>query len=284
MTGVTDKPTFVGIGAQKCASTWLYRVLQDHPDVYVSEEKELNFFSYHFDRGYQWYQKHFGGREEQKVFGEISPSYFTESDVPRRVFEYRQDMKIIVSFRDPVQRALSNHRHEVRVGHLNSGDISFEAGLANNPMYVQQGCYATHLKRWLEYFPSDRIFSVLMEDIQADPLGVARRLYEFVDVDPDFVPPSIEKRYNVSYANRSQGLRKLKDMAYSMASKPGLRWTWSLGKALGLRSAYRKVNTLPSEEAIPEPPAELIDGLRDRFAPEVKDLSRLLNRSLDAWL
>ena len=281
MTG--NKPTFVGIGAQKCASTWLYHVLQDHPEVQVSEEKELNFFSFNFDRGYQWYEHHFADAAKS-VCGEISPSYFCEEGVPQRVREYRKDMKVIVSFRDPVERALSNHRHEVRLGNFHSPDNSFESGLTNNPMYVQQGRYATHLKRWLAYFPEEQIFSVLMEDIKADPLAVAQRLYEFVGVDATFEPQSIDRKYNVSFANRSQGLRRIKDVAYKMSSTPGLRWTWSLGKKLGLRSAYRKVNTMESSEAIQEPPADLLHGLREKFAPELRGLAELIRRPLDSWL
>lgn len=38
------KPGFIGIGAQKCASSWIYDILLDHPEVSMSEKKELDFF------------------------------------------------------------------------------------------------------------------------------------------------------------------------------------------------------------------------------------------------
>jgi hypothetical protein len=82
-----------------------------------------------------------------------------------------------LSLRDPVERALSNHRHEVRVGHLAGADLSFETGLANNPMYVEQGLYATHLKNWMRHFPRADILVVLMEDIASDPLAVSKTVY-----------------------------------------------------------------------------------------------------------
>jgi len=65
-------PTFIGIGAQKCASTWLYEILRDHPQVVLSEPKELDFFSYRYHYGQQWYGRHFSARSEASAMGEIS--------------------------------------------------------------------------------------------------------------------------------------------------------------------------------------------------------------------
>ena len=52
-------PTMIGIGAQKCASSWVHAALGVHPQIGVSEPKEVDFFSYYYDRGYQWYETHF---------------------------------------------------------------------------------------------------------------------------------------------------------------------------------------------------------------------------------
>lgn len=40
-------PTFLGIGAPKCGTTWLYAQLKGHPDVWLTPIKELHYF----DRG-----------------------------------------------------------------------------------------------------------------------------------------------------------------------------------------------------------------------------------------
>lgn len=280
----SSKPSFIGIGAQKCASTWLYRVLEEHPEVRVSDVKELDFFSFHFNHGYQWYEKHFANGQQHKACGEISPSYFCEQGVPRRVFNYDPNLKIIVCFRDPVDRLLSNHRHEVREGHFSLENNSLQVGLANNPMYVEQGKYATHLKNWYQFFPKDQIFIIFMEEIETDPFGVARKLYSFIDVDSSFQPRSGDKKYNVSHANRSLYLRRVKDMAYDASQVPGFGWMWGLLDALGLKSVYRKINRMPSPAVIPQPPEELIASLRQQYEPEIRELSKLIGRSLDAWL
>jgi len=215
--------------------------------------------------------------------GEISPSYFCEAGVPERIHNYAPDAKILVSFRDPVQRALSNHRHEVRVGHFTGADLTFEAGLKNNPMYVEQGRYATHLERWLEYFPREQILVVLQEDIATAPLAVAREVCRFVGVDEDYEPQGLTKKFNRSYANRSQYVAGFKDRLYALTRLPGVSWLWSLASTLGVRSLYRRFNTVPSDVAIPDPDDRTLAELRKHFHPEVKRLSNLLNRDLGSW-
>ena len=278
------KPTFIGIGAQKCASTWLHRVLREHPQVGLPEEKEIDFFSYRFDHGYQWYEERFRGCEGKVAVGEISPSYFCEPAVPERLHRYLPSARIVVSLRDPVTRALSNHRHEVRLGRTGLADHSFEAGLANNPMYIEQGRYATHMQRWLRFFPPEQILVLFMEDIEQDPGAVAQTVYDFLGVE--WAPESalLSERVNGSYATRYRLLARVKDLAYEGTNKGGLRWLWGLGGTIGARALYRRINVLPSSEVIPPAREETLARLREVFAPEVRELSRITGRPLDSWL
>jgi hypothetical protein len=50
------EPNFIVIGAQKSGTTWLYRNLRQHPDIFMPPEqhKELFFFSYRYNRGWDW--------------------------------------------------------------------------------------------------------------------------------------------------------------------------------------------------------------------------------------
>jgi hypothetical protein len=125
---------------------------------------------------------------------------------------------------------------------------------------------------------------IFMEDIVSDPRAVARSVFEFVGVDPGHCPHGLESRYNRSFANRYQALARVKDGVYRCADRPGLRWLWGAGAAIGLRAAYRRFNVLPSERVIPQPDDRTLAQLRARFAPEVRELSRLIGRPLDHWL
>jgi hypothetical protein len=278
------KPNFIGIGAQKCASTWIYRILREHPQIGVSDEKEIDFFSYHYNAGYQWYERRFDHCAGKTAVGEISPSYFYEPAVPRRVADYLPSAKIIVSLRDPVERALSNHRFEVGLGRFNGSDLSFEAGLANNPCYEEQGRYATHLKRWMSCFPRDQILVLLSEEIALHPVRICAMVYDFLEVDSRYIPRGLIERPNTSHATRSGRLAEWKDRLYRGTRHPAARWIWRLGATVGLRALYRGINVVPSEKVIPAPKAETLARLRVRFAPEIIELSRILGRPLDHWL
>lgn len=278
------KPTFLGLGAQKCASTWLHRVLTTHPDVVLPEVKELNFFSHYYDHGYQWYERLFDGCVGARCTGEVSPSYFHDPAAPSRVRRYREDMKLLVTLRDPAERAISNHRHDVRMGNLRGDDLSFEAGLANNPMYIEQGLYAKHLNNWLRFFPAEQIHVVLVDDIEADPARVAREVFDYLGIEASYRPAALTQRFNRSFANRSQSLVRWKDRIYNLSQSPGMGWLWSTAAGIGARDLYRRLNVAESESVIPPVCPGTIEDLHRRFAPDVRELQSLLGRDLSSWL
>jgi hypothetical protein len=277
------KVSFIGLGAQKCASTWLHRVLAAHPEISMPAEKELNFFSHRFDHGYQWYERQFPKSGPAWCAGEVSPSYFHDRSVAPRASAYHPEIKVMVTLRDPVERAISNHCHEVRMGHLSGPDLSFEAGLANNPMYVEQSLYAKHLANWLSYFPRSRMWVALVDDIRADSVGVARCAFRFLGVDDSVVPEGVNRQYNVGHTNRWNGLGMLKDHTYRMTRRRGLSWLWSAAMGIGARDLYRRVNIVPGDQGIPPVCPETIVRLNALFADDVRRLEALLGRDLSCW-
>lgn len=277
------KPSFIGLGAQKCASTWLHRVLAAHPAVTVPAVKEVDFFSYRFDHGYQWYERQFGAGAASSCAGEVSPSYFHDPAAPARVKRYCPDVRILLTLRDPVERALSNHRHEVRLGHLVGRDLSFEAGLRNNPMYIEQGLYAKHLENWLACFPLSQIHVVLLEDIEVDPDGVAEGVFRFLGIDAAVRPEQLNQHFNQSVSSRSQRLFNAKERLYRASQDTGLSWIWSAAVRIGARDLYRRLNTAPPDEVEATMCAQTEQKLRQRFAADIDSLESLLGRSLDQW-
>lgn len=55
------KLDFLVIGAQKSATTTLFKYLEEHPNIYMPPEKEAPFFNLdeRFERGIEWYLKEF---------------------------------------------------------------------------------------------------------------------------------------------------------------------------------------------------------------------------------
>lgn len=277
------KATFIGIGAQKCASSWLYDILADHPEAALSDKKELDFFSYRYEQGYRWYESQFFDKPGARAVGEISPSYFNEASVPDRARLYSSDLRILLSLRDPVERALSQHRHQIRIGMIPGPDYRFESALADNPSYIDQGRYATHLSRWLSCFPQDQVLVVLMEDIRKDPEATARKVYAFLGIDPGHRSAALHEKSNPSYAVRSRVTDSAIQRVRRTARQLGLGGLWQALGDSGLRRLYRRVNRKPSEAVVPPVPAQTLDSLRAAFLDEVVSLEELLGRNLEGW-
>lgn len=277
------RPSFIGLGGQKCASSWLYMVFRDHPDVFVTVPKELDFFSAFYDRGFQWYESFFAVADGKAAIGEISPSYLPDRDAPARAHAYNPDFRIIVALRDPVERAYSNHLHDVRLGHYSGQDLSFEAGLANNPMYVEQSRYATHLSRWTKYFPSKQIHVLLQEEIRSDPRGAARGLYAFLGVDSGHVSESVADRANESYLPKSENRERIVRGIGRVVRKTGLGWFASWLHRVGFIAAIHRGNRLNIREIVPPMREETRGRLQELLAEETLTLAEMLNRESLPW-
>jgi hypothetical protein len=276
---------FIGIGGQKCASTWIYDILVGHPEVCLSKNKELDFFSNYWDRGFEWYRAQFESNvaDQAVAVGEVSPSYLYDMDAPMRVRQYDRDMKIIVTLRNPVERAYSNHKHNIRHGFVLSGDLTFESGLQTNPTYIEHGLYAAHLQHWYESFPKDQILVVLFDDIVNAPSSVALAVYRFLGIDDGYVSSALGKKSNESVAVTNVSLALRIDRLRKSINGAGMTWVWALFRGLGLRRLYRQLNTRDIDQAIPKMRPETCAYLSTFYLDDIINTERLLGRDLAAW-
>lgn len=277
------KPTFLGVGAQKCASTWVHRILDAHPQVSVSDPKELDFFSCYFDRGHGWYEQFFAGAGDAAAAGETSPSYFYNDAAVERARAYNPDFKILVCLRDPVERMYSNHLHEVRKGHIAGGDLSFEAAMALNPMYFHQSLYARHLKKWLAAFGAKNVLVLLQEDIAQDPRAEAARVCAFLGVDADFDSEFFDRRANENVVYRNPAIGAVYGAIGGAARAVGMggviRWA---KKTDGVSTIWSAAKENLRERTPPMRP-ETIAALRADLADDMSELSALLGRKDLPW-
>lgn len=275
------RPDAIGIGAQKCASSWIHSVAGSHPEIGTSTPKEVDFFSYHYDRGYLWYESHFQEAPTASLYFESSPSYFHDPRAPMRVRNYHTEMKVLVLLRDPLKRALSNHMHEIIKGHIPT--CPFETGLANNPAYVEQGLYATHLERWYDAFPQTQIKVMFAEDIAADAGRSARELFAFLAVNAAFDSPILHERRNESDRARLPYLRVALRAGGDWMRRRGLEPTLTRLKATRPIAALLGANKIEIRQEIPPMAPETARQLAQIFEPEMDRLRMLLNRDTLPW-
>lgn len=277
------KPTFICLGGQKCASTWIRKILEDHPEVFVSNPREVDFFSHYFHFGYSWYARHFDDAGSAKAIGEVSPSYFCDPLAPERVHQHQPDVKLILVLRDPIRRAFSNHLHEIRLGHFHGDDLRFEAGLENNPMYLFQSRYGTHLASWLKIFPMSQLLLLLQEEVQADPAAEARRLYRFLNVDPDHQSEFLHRRSHESVGARYPALFRAWRTVGDFGRRRGLGAVVEAIKRQPPVAAIMAANRVDLRTEIPHMRPETEQALQRELAAELFTLAELTGRTDWPW-
>ena len=134
------RPTFIGIGGHKCASTWLAECLYCHPEVLMTSPKEIQFFDRNSGKGMGWYLKHFRNGKEYKAAGEFTPRYLVNV-LPTDIRDALGNLQVIVSLRNPVSRFVSHYQHYIRRGLLSKQQV----GCSSHPGLTTQLLCFQHL-------------------------------------------------------------------------------------------------------------------------------------------
>lgn len=276
------KPTFIGAGVQKCATSWLHEVLNNHPEVYSSDPKEIDFFTSFYNRGYEWYERRFEAGAAAIARGETSPSYFSDPAAPGRIRAYDSDLRIIIIFRDPVDRAFSNHLHEIRKGHFTKS-LAFEDGLQNNPCYLEQSCYATNLRRWFDQFPREQVLCLIFEEIAASPEAAMRTVYRFLGVREDAGAVLAGRRSNESVAFRNEGLQAILQRGGHALRRMGFGEPLERVKTLSAVKRLMDLNKKDLRLAVPPMSRETRARLAGELADEMRELATMLGREELPW-
>ena len=198
-------PELIVIGAQKCATTSLWRYLDLHPEISMAAGKETNFFLWHHDQGTGFYDGRFD--PAARVCGEACPDYsvrpFSEG-VAERIARLSPGARLIYLVRDPVQRVVSHWMHAASLGR---DPLPFAESVAAEEFpdseYVLRSRYWWQLEPFRETFPEERLRIVVQEDLAADPVRTVRDLYAFAGVDPTAAPePELRRRFHQSESKR----------------------------------------------------------------------------------
>ena len=108
------KPDIFITGVMKGGTTILHDYICTHPQIDAGSQKEIHYFSLHYDKGPEWYDSHFTDVENSHRTIDASPTYFdaaNTSQIPRLIRAFTNDPRVIVITRDPVARAISQFIH-----------------------------------------------------------------------------------------------------------------------------------------------------------------------------
>lgn len=288
-------PDFVIVGAARCGTTSLYAYLREHPEVFMSPEKETDYFSLgdlpaddvppnasaYRARTLADYERLFAGAGGARAVGEASPTYLFYSRSAQRMQRLLPDAKVICVLRDPVERAYSHFALARKMGFEITED--FEAAVALEDerwasdrsmrfTYTRASLYHDGLREFWWRFPRARILVLPFDQLAADPAGTMRTVYEFVGVDPSFTP-DVTVVHNRSMLPKSTLVREAFARPYR------------LRRFLQRNLPPRLVTRLG--DLIMRPPpriaAETRARLLPRFVDDVRRLEALLGRELGPW-
>jgi len=225
---ITDNlPTFLGIGAQKAGTTWLYEMLKKHPEICVpSQVKELMFFDVqknYSSLGIEGYLSYFHNCDgnRHKAIGEITPGYLWTApfckekyaisqfriNTPKRVYEnLGSSIKLIVLLRNPVKRAVSAYLHHLYKKRYSLNESILDIGQRHG--IIHMGFYYRHLIHWMKYFPLTSFNIAIYEQVTKNKNDYLKNLFDFLGVDREYIPPDQNKRYQkkFDYEHKTDGI------------------------------------------------------------------------------
>lgn len=109
--GKPNKPSFIIIGAQKAGTDALMGYLKKDSRLFASYGESSFFSTNNYNKGINWYHELFRNYHKGKMYFEKTPEYIYYPEVPKRIFDYNKNIKLIVLLRDPVKRAYSGWNH-----------------------------------------------------------------------------------------------------------------------------------------------------------------------------
>jgi hypothetical protein len=280
-------PTFLIPGAGKSGTSWIARNLSYHRDVFIPHAKEPAFFSTYPNIGvYSWgmwfYKKNFGDYRGEQHIGEASTVYMYDPSSPALIYRHIPEVQLIFVLRNPIDRVYANYWQEIKAGKKmdNFGDM-LKRGHPRMEEMIEVSRYDKHIRRYLEFFPSNHMLVLLYDDLVADARAFMEKIFGFLDLDPAESEMVSKSRVNPSamprFCSVARILRNGKLLRITKAVMPGVA-----GRTLkrGLELA-RSLNERPLQYPVLD--EESRDILAGRLGKSVELVQSMLGRDLSHW-
>jgi len=209
------EPDFIIIGSPRCGTTSLYKYITFHPQILSATEKEICFFSEHFNRGINWYSAHFFPKIDTQnlLTGEATPTYLNHPLADKRLYQSLPQVKLIIILRNPVARTFSHYQMCVRRGtekrsfeEAMNAEIEILAKATETDLenaiywkqceYIEKSLYVYSIRRWMRLFPKEQFLILQSEDFYANPAVTLQEVFTFLGL-PDYQLANYQK-YNAA--------------------------------------------------------------------------------------
>lgn len=291
------KVDFIGIGAPKCGTTWLFHCLGQHHKICLSVPKEIKYFNlteftkyrrtFHDnkiinknnEKPISWYERCFRHCPHDSIKGEFTPTYLYDEKAPSLIKNRFPDVKLIACLRNPVERAYSSYW--ARKNYTKREKLTFQEAIKTDSMYIEGGLYHKHLTRYLKYFSREQLLILLFDDIVLSPEREIVKVLRYL---------GLESANGIDIGKVSKNQSKKSWFPYAkfvMTDLPNylidlnLGVLLHLGRRVGLRNLFFRLTTSPLR--YPEMDLNTRKHLRRLFEGDIRNLEKFLNRDLSHW-
>jgi hypothetical protein len=264
------------IGAQKCGTTTLFRILNDHPSINGCDQKEPHFFSTakNWRNGLDQYHMLFKEKEGALYF-EASTTYtfypLRNLHIWDNIFDYNPNMKFIYIVRNPVDRIVSSYMHTYERGYT---DLDIGEALIKERLLIELTRYYTQISPYIKKFGRDKILLIDFEDLIKKKEMVLEQVSEFLLVDIKKFPKSDQVHANVSVGGHK------KHHKYDSPSLP-LKVIRKFSPSIWSKVTDNSKRRFSEKPVLSFEMKEMIINMLDL---EIRELQNLMAKDLGKWL
>jgi len=279
-------PDFLVIGTGKSGTTSLYEYLNRHPDVFLTEVKEPEFFSRDnvYEKGLDWYASLFADARPGQLLGECSTTYTRwphTADASTRIAKTLPNAKLICIMRHPVDRAYSHYCHHMRY----EVTMTFEQAIEDDHLFVDCSLYMDQLDRFLRFFSRESVLGLLLDDLRSDPGAMLGGVQRFLGLNEHDITTQGSLQANKTTADHfvlaktTHRFRQIPVLGRFADAVPS-SWRKTIFRAVRKSPIGRR---LASSYDVPPMKPETRAALVERFREPNERLSEFLGRDLTHW-
>jgi len=190
-------PNFFLVGAPKCGTTSLFNYLHEVPEIFMCSVPNVNYFTskgflpsrIHTIKEKYAYLDLFKDAKRDQILGEYTPYYIFRKESPSMIKKVSPNARILISLRDPVERAFSHYLMHVSRGQtklsfheLLENELKEETLYSEGHLKLEAGWYFENVKRYFETFGKQNVKVILLNDLKVNPEKTTQDILSFLGI------------------------------------------------------------------------------------------------------
>lgn len=310
-------PTFIVAGERRSGTSSVAKWLGAHPQIYIKPTVDEAYFvdtaivgrrqwldgkvkteDWHTTHSNEAYARQFLPSDCHLAWGEKSADYLHWHSAHERMASFAPDAKIVLTLRNPIERAWSMYWNEFGKGREK---LSFEEAIKQESdrisqsdyarmhlSYVTRGHYAQNIIHLLKFFPREQILILILEELRLDLAKAMRPVYQFLGVDSDFEVKFGQQQYNHNWTTVPKQFWTRHPVLKNV--EQGINKFIKTTARVLVRDTYRRRRIIPQLESPFRNTKEdfimatsTLSQLVAYYRPHIEELEELMGRKLECW-